>query len=39
MASLLGEGLASIRGIRLTQEVQANEVFATIPREHIAALQ
>ncbi|MEO5904001.1 MAG: low specificity L-threonine aldolase [Gemmatimonadaceae bacterium] len=39
MASLLARGLASIDGVRLTQEVQANEVFATIPREHISALQ
>jgi len=39
MASLLARGLASIEGVRLTQEVQANEVFASIPREHIAALQ
>lgn len=39
MASLLAKGLASIVGVRLTQEVQANEVFASIPREHIAGLQ
>jgi threonine aldolase len=39
MASLLGGELASIPSIRLTQQVQANEVFATIPREHVAALQ
>lgn len=38
MARLLGEGLADL-GCRLTQVVQANEVFAVIPREHIAALQ
>ncbi|MEO7368655.1 MAG: low specificity L-threonine aldolase [Gemmatimonadaceae bacterium] len=38
MASLLAKGLASIDGVRLTQEVQANEVFASIPREHIAGL-
>jgi threonine aldolase len=39
MASLLGEGLTSISGCELTQRVQVNEVFATIPRQHIAALQ
>lgn len=39
MASLLGKELASIPGISLTQQVQANEVFATIPRQHVAALQ
>jgi len=39
MASLLGKELASIPGILLTQQVQANEVFATIPRQHVAALQ
>ncbi len=39
MATLLGSGLASLPGVALTQRVQANEVFATIPREHIAALQ
>lgn len=39
MASLLGEGIASLPGCRLTQLVQANEVFATMPREHIAKLQ
>ncbi|MEP6507981.1 MAG: low specificity L-threonine aldolase [Gemmatimonadales bacterium] len=39
MASLLADGLASIEGVRLTQKVQANEVFASIPREKIAGLQ
>jgi threonine aldolase len=39
MARLLGDGIARLPGCRVTQEVQANEVFATIPREHIAALQ
>jgi threonine aldolase len=39
MAAILGEGLASMRGCRLTQLVQANEVFVTMPREHIATLQ
>ncbi len=38
MASILADGLSSIDGVRLTQEVQANEVFASIPREHIARL-
>jgi threonine aldolase len=39
MATILGDELASIPGITLTQVVQANEVFAIIPREHIATLQ
>ncbi|HUQ47195.1 MAG TPA: low specificity L-threonine aldolase [Gemmatimonadaceae bacterium] len=39
MASMLAEGLQSINGIQLTQKVQANEVFAILPRQHIAALQ
>lgn len=39
MASKLAAGLDSIAGIQLTQRVQANEVFAILPREHIAALQ
>ncbi len=39
MATLLGRELASIPGIRLTQQVQANEVFVTLPRSHIEALQ
>jgi len=39
MASLLADGLASIEGIELTQKVQANEVFAVLPRQHIGALQ
>lgn len=39
MATLLGRGLAGIGGISVTQKVEANEVFAIIPREHIARLQ
>ena len=39
MASRLGRGISRLPGCALTQEVQANEVFATIPREHIASLQ
>jgi threonine aldolase len=39
MAALLGKGLSALPRIQLTQPVQANEVFAIIPREHIAALQ
>ena len=39
MAALLGRGLAEIPQCRLTQRVEANEVFVTIPREHIAGLQ
>lgn len=39
MGALLGKGFAALPRIQLTQPVQANEVFAIIPREHIAALQ
>lgn len=39
MASILAKGLESIDGVSLTQKVQANEVFAILPRHHIAALQ
>jgi threonine aldolase len=39
MAAILGGGLAEVPGFRLTQQVQANEVFAVVPREYIAALQ
>lgn len=39
MAAMLAEGAARIDGVRITQKVQANEVFAEIPSEHIAALQ
>lgn len=39
MASRLAAAIAEMPGCRLTQRVQANEVFAVIPREHIAALQ
>lgn len=39
MASRIAAGIAAMPGCRLTQRVQANEVFAVIPLEHIAALQ
>jgi threonine aldolase len=39
MAALLGAELARIPGIRLTQKVETNEVFAIFPREHVAPLQ
>ncbi|MEO5589888.1 MAG: beta-eliminating lyase-related protein, partial [Gemmatimonadaceae bacterium] len=39
MAAMLGHALAELPGCTITQHVQANEVFATIPRERIAALQ
>lgn len=39
MAALLGKLLATLPGVRLTQKVEANQVFAILPREHIAALQ
>ncbi len=39
MATRLGNELAGIPGIELTQEVEANEVFVILPREHVARLQ
>jgi threonine aldolase len=39
MASRLAKGLGELPRVRLTQLVEANEVFAVLPREHIAALQ
>lgn len=39
MAQLLSSEAAKIPGIRITQEVQGNEVFAIIPREKIDLLQ
>jgi threonine aldolase len=39
MATRLGEELAAIPGLRLTQKVEANEVFVILPREHVARLQ
>ena len=39
MAQLLARGLSEIGGITLTQEVQANEVFAIIPEKVIPKLQ
>jgi len=39
MAALLGGELARMPGVRVTQKVEANEVFAIFPREHIARLQ
>lgn len=39
MASMLATELAALPGCRLTQRVEANEVFAIIPREFVAALQ
>jgi threonine aldolase len=39
MAALLAERMAEVPGIRLLQRVQANEVFAYVPAEHVAALQ
>lgn len=38
-AALLGAELSQIPGVRLTQKVEANEVFAIFPREHVARLQ
>jgi len=39
MAQLLAKNLADIKGIQLTQQVQANEVFATMPAAIIPKLQ
>jgi len=39
MAKLLGEQLAGIPGVRLTQAVEANAVFATLPPEIVTSLQ
>lgn len=39
MAQLLAKEAANIPGIKITQEVQGNEVFAIIPREIIKELQ
>lgn len=39
MAQLLSSEAAKIPGIRITQEVQGNEIFAIIPREKIDLLQ
>ena len=39
MAQLLARGLSEIEGIQITQEVQANEVFAIIPEKVIPKLQ
>ncbi|MGH7604666.1 MAG: threonine aldolase family protein [Gemmatimonadaceae bacterium] len=39
MAQLLAGELAAIRGVTLTQPVQANEIFAILPREIVPVLQ
>jgi threonine aldolase len=39
MAKLLGAQLAAIRGVELTQSVEANAVFATIPSRIVGSLQ
>lgn len=39
MAQMLAGEAAKIPGIRITQKVQGNEIFAIIPREKIAVLQ
>lgn len=39
MASLLGKGLDALDGFTVTQKVEANEVFAIVPRDFIAPLQ
>jgi threonine aldolase len=39
MAARLADGLREIDGVMLTQPVQTNAVFATLPRRAIASLQ
>lgn len=39
MAAFLGRELATLPVVRVTQKVEANQVFAILPREQIAALQ
>lgn len=39
MAKLLADGIASVSGVTITQKVQANAVFAIIPKHFIAKLQ
>ena len=39
MARLLAREAAEVPGVEIVREVQGNEVFARIPREHIARLQ
>jgi threonine aldolase len=39
MARLLADLAARVPGVTITQPVEANAVFATVPREHLAALQ
>jgi threonine aldolase len=39
MAQLLAEAVAAIPGVRITQPVQANAVFAILPRAAIPSLQ
>lgn len=39
MARRLGEGLAGVPGVTLTHPVEANEVFATVPPDRVAALE
>jgi threonine aldolase len=39
MARLLAAGLEGIPRVRVTQPVESNAVFATVPREHVAGVQ
>jgi threonine aldolase len=39
MARLLADGMRGVPGVRITQPVEANEVFAILPREAIEPLQ
>jgi len=39
MAQLLARELAAINGVALTQAVEANEIFVTLPREIVPKLQ
>jgi threonine aldolase len=39
MATRLSQGLAALRGVRLLQPVQANEIFAALPEKLTVALE
>lgn len=38
MARRLADGVSALPGVRITQSVEGNEVFAVVPRERLAAL-
>ena len=39
MARRLADGLAALPGVRLTQKVESNQLFAILPAEHVLALE